>query len=117
MVDSVVTPMTVNTVSRSWLSPFGSTDEMASAAEAPQIATAPAVSRPNGRLRPKARAPTTPKPIVSSTATMTITTGVMPRCMISPMVIWAPSSPTAILRMRLEASSMPAMQRPSCDRK
>ena len=48
--------MTVKAVSRSWVSAFGNTDEIASAAEAPQIATAPAVKMPNGRLKPAARA-------------------------------------------------------------
>ena len=90
---------------------------MASAAEAPQIATAPDVRIPNGRLKPTARAPTAPNKMVSVTAAMTMITGVGPSFMISEMVICAPSSPTATRRMRLEANSMPATQGPSCDRK
>ena len=44
---------------------------LASAADAPQIATAPAVKIPNGRLKPATRAPSTPNRMVAVTATMT----------------------------------------------
>ncbi len=117
IVLNAVTPITVKTVSRSWFSPFGSTDEIASAAEAPQIATAPAVKIPNGRLRPMMRAASTPNRMVRITAPITVTTGAAPSFMISAIVICAPSSPTATRRMLLEANPMPAMQRPSCDKK
>ena len=90
---SAVTPITVNTVSRSWFSPLGKTEEIASAAEAPQIATAPAVRMPNGRLIPATRAPTTPNRMVSVTAAITMITGVGPSFMISEIVICAPSNP------------------------
>ncbi len=109
--------MTVKTVSRSWFSPFGSTEEIASAADAPQIATAPAVRIPNGRLKPATRAPSTPNRMVAVTATMTRITGVGPSFMISEIVICAPSSPTAMRRMCLDANSMPATQGPSWERK
>ena len=46
IVDSVVTATTVMMVSRSCSGPRGSTEAMASAAEAPQIATEPPVSTP-----------------------------------------------------------------------
>ncbi len=117
IVLSAVTAMTVNAVSRSWVSVFGNTEEIANAAEAPQIATAPAVKMPNGRLKPAARALNTPNRMVSVTAPITMITEVVPSFMISPMVICAPRSPTATRRMRLEANSMPATHAPSCERK
>ena len=109
--------MTVNTVSRSWCSLLGRTEEMASAADAPQIATAPAVKIPNGRPSPAARAPTIPNRMVSVTAETTMTTGMGPSFMISEIVICAPNSPTATRSTRLDAISMPAAHTPSCERK
>jgi hypothetical protein len=55
IVLSAVTPATVRIVLRSWFLCDGSTDAMASAADAPQIATAPADNTDWSALRPKAR--------------------------------------------------------------
>jgi hypothetical protein len=57
------------TVSRSWFGPFGSTAAIASAADAPQIATAPPVNTPNAASSRAARASSQPKAIVTATAT------------------------------------------------
>ena len=72
----------------------GSTAAMASAAEAPQIATAPPVSRPSAVDCFMARASHAPKAMVSSTATMISSTAVPPSAAICSSVMRAPSRAT-----------------------
>lgn len=103
-----MTAITVKMVSRSWFgSVFGSTEAIASAAEAPQIATAPPASSPKGSDRPDSRASTTPPAMVSTTpARMTNTTS-NPAAAICWTVIPSPSSATPKRSSRREANSMP----------
>ena len=86
---------------------------MARAAEAPQIATAPPDSTPNVRFWPNRREARTPRPMVVTTPTITVTIGMTPRPRIWPAVILAPSSATPTRRIALDVNSMPATQRPS----
>ena len=67
-VDSTVTPTTAIKVKRSFSRVGGSTAEMAMAAEAPQMPTAPPDSRPCAAGRRKARAIKSPDAIVRPTA-------------------------------------------------
>ena len=77
-VDRAVTPTTVRSVSRSRVGDGGRTDEIASAAEAPQIATAPAVSTPNSGLSFRNRDSTQPAVIVKATPSVTTSTTLPP---------------------------------------
>jgi hypothetical protein len=61
---------------------FGQGAEIASAADDPEIGTAPAVKIPKGRLMPMIRAPTAPNRL-KVTAAITITNGVGPSFMIT----------------------------------
>ena len=70
-VDSVDTPMMVNPVSRSLRSSGGNAADTAIAAEAPQMAVAPPVSRPNSVLKPIARATHTDTNMVRVTTATT----------------------------------------------
>lgn len=116
-VDSVVTPTTVRMVLRSLVSFFGITADSASAAEAPQIATAPPVSRPRSRCRPSARASSPPAQITSPTAASTVSTGPSPRSPTCSSVMRAPSSATPRRSTVRAANSIPGRQRPSSLRK
>ena len=59
----------MNSVARSFSGCAGSAAASASAAEAPQIAVAPPVSRPNRRWKPISRAASIDTPMVSTTDT------------------------------------------------
>jgi len=90
---------------------------MASAAEAPQIATAPPVSKPKLRVRPALRASTMPHRIVSNTALAASTSAAPPRDWIWSNVMRAPSSATPRRRIERDAKSIPGLQRSSWERK
>ena len=67
-MDSVLTPITVNSVACSLRGWPGMAADSASAADAPQIATAPPVSKPKNIWKPSSRASTMPTTMVSATA-------------------------------------------------
>ena len=90
---------------------------MASAAEAPQMPTAPPDRMPNERVRPSQRAAKAPRVMVEVTATTTVAMGIRPRPTIWLTVIFAPSRATPMRRMDLDENSIPATQRPSSCRK
>ena len=90
---------------------------MASAAEAPQIATAPPERTPNIDDRPMRRARRKPNRIVVATPTITVATGHGPREAIWLSVMRTPSKPTPSRSTDRDANSMPATQRPSSCRK
>ena len=117
IVDSAVTLTTVRMVSRSLVSLRGKTEAMASAAEAPQIATAPPERTPNIDDRPMRRAKRNPNRIVVATPTITVATGHGPSEAIWLSVTRTPSKPTPSRSTDREANSMPATQRPSSCRK
>ena len=116
-VDSAVTLTTVRMVSRSLFSSRGKTEAIASAAEAPQIATAPPESTPNKEVRPRRRASNMPNTIVVATPTMTVATGQSPSEAICTKVIRTPSKATPTRSTVREENSIPATQRPSSCRK
>ena len=79
MVDRVVTPTTVRVVSRSRVGEGGRTDDRASAAEAPQMATAPPVRMPKSGFSLKARDRPQPARMVTITPPAAITSTWPPR--------------------------------------
>ena len=93
-VDITVTPMTASSVKRSLSLVCGNTDDMASAADAPQMATAPPVSKPCSRVAPSQRASSTPIKMVSATAAATVKAVSIPSLATCPNVMRAPSSAT-----------------------
>ncbi|MCY1177158.1 hypothetical protein D9M73_174550 [compost metagenome] len=109
--------MTVNSVARSFFSWLGSAAARARAAEAPQIAVAPPVSRPNKVLKPIARAATMDTRIVTTTSVTTITTGCQPRATICSRVMRMPSNATPTRRISRAVNSMPGLHTPSPERK
>jgi hypothetical protein len=111
---SVVTPITVKMVSRSLMpfSPRGSTEEMASAAEAPQMPTEPPVRIPKSRLKPRRRASKAPNRMVSVTPHTVSTSGLGPSLKTSSTVMRAPRRATPIPRMVREEKATPGMHRP-----
>src|ERR1700759_5497235 len=94
IVESAVTLTTVRIVSRSLVSLRGRTEAMATAAEAPQIATAPPERTPNIDDRPIRRARRNPNRIVVATPPTTVATGHGPREAIWLSGIRTPSKPT-----------------------
>ncbi len=96
-MESVLTPMTVKMVARSFTLSSGCagiTAAMAIAADAPQIPTAPPVRTPNLFRYPSIFASTTPKPMVSATESTTIAIGIGPNSVICASVIRTPRSAT-----------------------
>ena len=85
-VDRAVTEMTVKIVSRSLSAVRGSTAAIASAADAPQIPTAPPDRVPNWAGRRSTRATSLPRKIVDGIATRTVMIGSVPRLVISAIV-------------------------------
>ena len=83
-VDMALTPITVNSVARSFIGCAGRTVESASAADAPQIATEPPVNKPNTFLKPPRRASIRPTRMVVRTAPTTKMTGIQPSAAIWP---------------------------------
>ena len=109
--------MTVNRVSRSEFSVFGSTEEIARAADAPQIATAPPVRMPKSHLRPNSRASSRPAPMVIATHATTSMMGPVPSAKICDSVTRTPSRATPTRSSRLDVKLIPGTQRPSTARK
>jgi hypothetical protein len=104
-------------VSRSRVSLRGRTEAIASAAEAPQIATAPPERTPNIGDKPSRRASRNPNTIVVVTPTITVATGQAPSEAIWPSVMRTPSRPTPTRNTERDVNSMPATHRPSSCRK
>ena len=84
----------MNSVARSFERMRGQRRDSARAAEAPQIAVAPPVSRPNILWKPSSRAAASSTAIVRATETTTISTGCQPSAAIWPAVMRRPSSAT-----------------------
>jgi len=104
---NVVTPTTVRIVWRSESLLLPSTEAIASAAEAPQIATAPADNIAKSRGSFSMRAMTVPIASVMMTPPTTIPAVSIPRLSTSPHVILAPSSATPNRRILLELKRIP----------
>ena len=117
MVDSAETPITVNSVALSLAGCDGSAAESASAAEAPQIAVAPPLSRPYIVLKPIIRATAIDTRMVITTEPTTSRTGCQPRADICSKVMRTPSRATPILSSERAANSMPGRQTLSSVRK
>ncbi len=118
MVEKVVTTTTVKITSLSRApSRLGRTEAMASAADAPQMPTAPPVSSPNraGKRRDLAR--NTPTPMVVATPRIARRIGAGPSIIASDTVMRTPSNATPNRRTVREVKSMPGLQAPSTDRK
>jgi len=90
---------------------------MASAADAPQIATAPPVSVPNALPSLRTRAARIPQRIVSVTVTTTSAIVPQPSAATCEMVMRNPRSATPMRRTLLDASWMPGRHLPSSARK
>ncbi|MCY1364381.1 hypothetical protein D9M69_511810 [compost metagenome] len=116
-VDSADTPTTVNSVARSFSGCGGSAAASASAAEAPQIAVAPPLSRPNSTLKPISRATTIDTPMVSASDTATSSTGRQPSATTCAAVMRNPSSATPQRSTWRAVNSMPGLHGPSAERK
>ena len=107
----------MNSVARSFSGWPGSAAASASAAEAPQIAVAPPVSRPNKPRKPNSRATTIDTDIVTVTETTTSSSGCQPMAITWKMVMRSPSSATPMRSTLRAANPIPAVQRPSAPRK
>ena len=112
-----MTTTTVMTVSRSCVGPRGNTAAIASAADAPQIATAPPVSAPKPASSRALRASSQPLAIVSTTATAVSASTPTPSDWIWPKVMRMPSKATPTRRTVRDANSSPGWHRGSCERK
>ena len=93
------------------------TAAIAAAAEAPQIATAPAVKTPNRRRRPVKEAQISPNTMVRVTAHATPSIVRNPRPIICSNVMRAPSKATPIRRMERDDSPTPGAKRDSAEMK
>ena len=111
MVESTVTPTTASRVKRSLSLVCGSTDEMASAAEAPQIATAPPESKPSSRGRFIHLASSRPAAIVSTTASTIASADQGPSLATWLKVMRAPRRATPIRKRIRPQKSMPGLVR------
>ena len=107
VVDSTVTPTTASRVKRSFSLVWGSTEEIAMAAEAPQMPTEPPDKMPSSIGRPSQRASSNPVPIVRATASTSTMPTLMPRCDTWPSVMRIPSSATPIRSTVLAQKVMP----------
>lgn len=90
---------------------------MASAADAPQIPTAPPDNSPKKVLKPINLATMMPNVMLATTEITTMATGCQPRACTCMAVMRRPSRATPQRSTRLATNSMPGLQRPSCDRK
>ncbi len=93
-------PPRPESVARSFIGWFGSAAASAIAAEAPQIAVAPPLSRPNRVWKPISRAASIDTPIVSATVSTTIAIGCQPRSAIWPSVMRKPEQRDAEAQQR-----------------
>ena len=89
----------------------------ASAALAPQIATAPAASVPKPGLKPSLRAANIPPPMTSATIATMLTSAAGPRSAICPTVIRTPTSTIPHRSSDRAANAVPGARRVSADRK
>ncbi|MNL09277.1 hypothetical protein D3C87_1300320 [compost metagenome] len=110
-VERPVTLTTVSKVSRSLFSCLGSTAEIARAADAPQMATAPPVNTPKSARTPNRRALSQPTTMVAVTANTAASTVSQPSEPICSSVIRAPNSETPMRNRAREANSIPGRQR------
>ena len=97
--------------SRCFASDSGSTALIAIAAEAPQMPTAPPVSKPKSRSQPSAHDQITPKSSVINTAAQTANTAGQPRAATSPTLNLSPSKATPNRRQGPDAHSSPRAKR------
>ncbi|MCY1543660.1 hypothetical protein D9M68_794860 [compost metagenome] len=88
--------------------------DRASAADAPQMATAPPVSRPKNIWKPINRASTMPTAMVSATASTTMATGCQPSASTWSAVMRRPKSATPRRSTCRATKSMPAALRVAC---
>ncbi|MCY1185982.1 hypothetical protein D9M73_268090 [compost metagenome] len=116
-MESAETPITVNSVARSFCGWLGKAAANARAAEAPQIAVAPPVSMPNTRWKPMALAATIETRMVTTTRLTTSTTGFQPSAAICSRVMRMPSSATPMRSTVRAVNSIPALHVPSPARK
>ncbi|MCY1197889.1 hypothetical protein D9M72_92580 [compost metagenome] len=116
-VDRAETPITVNKVAFSFWAWLGNAADNANAAEAPQIAVAPPVNIPKSRLKPSTLAETIETEIVTATSVITKATGCQPKAVICPKVIRIPSKAIPMRNTVRAVNSIPALQRPSTDKK
>ena len=93
-VDSTVTPTTAIKVERSLSRVGDSTEEMAMAAEAPQMPTAPPDKKPSDAGRLKARANKRPEAMVRQTANTKTKPTLVPKCVTWFKVMRTPNSAT-----------------------
>ena len=114
---SAVTPMIVKAVSRSWVRLRGRTAAIAAAAEAPQMATAPAVNTPKRRCMPVRDAQIRPKRMVRVTAQATPSMVCQPSPAICSNVMRPPRSATPMRRMERADSATPGAKRDSAEMK
>ena len=114
---SAVTPMIVKAVSRSCVRLRGRTAAIAAAAEAPQIATAPAVSTPKRRCILANGAQTRPNTIVSVTAAATPIIVCQPRPAICSKVMRPPRRATPMRRIERDDRPTPGAKRDSAEMK
>ena len=117
VVDSTVTPTTASSVKRSFSFVCGSTEEMAMAADAPQMPTEPPDRMPSSIGRLSQRASSKPEPIVRATASTSITPTLMPSCETWPRVMRMPSSATPTRSTVLAQKLMPIRVLSCSDRK
>ena len=116
-VDSALTPMTVNSVARSFSGCCGRAADSASAADAPQMATAPPVSSPKKPRKPSASAAITPTPMVASTEPSTSSTGGQPSAITGSNPMRSPSRATPQRSTLRAVNSIPGRQGPASARK
>jgi hypothetical protein len=89
----------------------------ASAADAPQIATAPPAKAPNELLKPSQRAARTPLTIVSAATAAMAANATSPRSAICPVVMRRPTSTMPIRSNVRDAKARPGASRSSAPRK
>ena len=116
-VESALTPITVNSVARSFCGCAGSAAASARAAEAPQIAVAPPVSRPNKGWKPMARATIIASPMVSATDSTTSRNGCQPSATTCAAVMRRPSSATPTRSSVRPLKAITGAQGPAAERK
>ena len=117
IVDKMVTPTTVNTSLSSDLSSFGRIAAIAKAADAPQIATAPAERKAKRPRKPKNREAANPNPIVNGTINTTIATIGQPSSLIIPKLIRSPNNATPNRNNVFDVYEIPGPQLGSSTRK
>ena len=109
MVDNTVTATTANKVNRSFALVCGNTAAMASAADAPQMATDPPDKIPSSRLRPSLRAHHTPITMVSTRADRTIRPTSTPSRPTCSIVMRAPKRATPMRNTVRAQKSTPSL--------